>query len=70
MKGRVSGAWFVPISFSEKQEQMTLNLGSLSPQNLVPPNFKLSDSSYKLHFMILSGHFLVMNTEFLGCSYK
>lgn len=53
IKGRVSGAWFVPISFSEKREQMTLSPCSLYLQN---PNLQkasnsdLSDSSYSLDF--------------------
>lgn len=64
MKGGVSGAWFIPISFSEKQEQMTFNCSSFSPQNT--PNFKLSDSSYELDFMILLVIFCLWILSFLA----
>lgn len=53
IKGRVSGAWFVPISFSEKREQMILSPCSLYLQNpnlQKAPNSDLSDSSYSLDF--------------------
>lgn len=53
IKGTVSGAWFVPISFSEKQEQMTLNpcsLYSQNPNRQRAPNSDFPDCSYKLDF--------------------
>lgn len=64
MKRRVSGDWFVPISFSEKQEQMTLIPYFLYPQNSTPqkpPSDNHFDSFYIMDFMILSDPFLFMN---------